>query len=106
MLNLDKTGNAGTGGETYFDHDGDGFAEHTTWAGRNEGLLVLDRNGNGQIDDGNELFGDYTILSNGRNAVDGFRALAELDENKDGVIDARDSAWSELRVWTEVPIFF
>ena len=53
------------------------------------------------IDDGGELFGNQTILSNGRTAVDGYQALAELDGNHDGVIDATDAAWQELRVWVD-----
>ena len=61
----------------------------------------MDRNENGIIDDGSELFGNQTILSNGRQAVDGYQALAELDDNKDGIIDASDTSWSKLLVWID-----
>ena len=46
----------------YFDFDGDGFKEKTAWVDDGDGLLVLDRNGNGVIDNGSELFGDKTVL--------------------------------------------
>ena len=70
---------------------------------RMTGLLVWDRNNDGVINDGSELFGDNTVLANGRKAAHGFAALADLDDNGDGVIDASDTAWTELRVmrWTD-----
>ena len=86
---------------SYFDYDGDGFAERTAWIGEQQGLLVVDLNENGIIDDGKELFGDKTILKNGRKAKDGYQALNDVDENKDGVIDSQDSAWIKLRVWID-----
>lgn len=51
---------------THFDHDNNGFAEKTSWVGKDDGLLVRDINGNGQIDDGTELFGNNSVLSNGK----------------------------------------
>ena len=86
----------------YFDHDGNGFAQQSGWVHPKDGLLVLDRNGNGLIDDGSELFGNNTLLSNGAYAVNGFEALAELDANGDGVIDANDAAFGDLRVWRDL----
>lgn len=83
----------------HFDHDGNGFAEATGWVGKDDGLLVLDKNQNGQIENGSELFGNSTDLSSGQEATNGFLALADLDENKDGIIDSKDSAYSVLRVW-------
>jgi hypothetical protein len=56
----------------YFDHDKNGFAEKSGWAGADDGILVRDINNNGQIDDGSELFGNNTILSNGAKALNGF----------------------------------
>ena len=50
----------------YFDHDNNGFAEKTGWVGKDDGLLAKDLNGNGQIDDGTELFGNNSVLSNGQ----------------------------------------
>ncbi len=86
----------------YFDHDGNGFAEQTGWAKSDDGLLVMDRNADGIINDGKELFGDQTLLQNGQRATDGFQALAELDSNSDGVIDINDAAFSNLRIWQDV----
>ena len=85
----------------YFDHDGDGFAEASEWIGKGEALLALDRNGNGQIDDGSELFGDYTKLERGGRAKDGMTALRAEDTNKDGILDARDVNWGKLLAWAD-----
>ena len=101
ILDLNKDGVHTTklSGLTYFDYEGDGFAESTSWINLGDGLLVIDTNGNGKVDAGNELFGDQTMLANGQKAVNGFEALAELDGNSDGKIDANDQGWSNLRVW-------
>ena len=64
--------------------------------------LVLDRNNNGVIDNGRELFGDSTVMSNGQTAADGFAALADLDSNQDGVINANDAQFANLRVWRDL----
>jgi len=65
----------------WFDHDSNGFVERSGWISPYDGFLVMDRNGNGFIDDGKELFGNETILSNGIKAANGFEALDELDGN-------------------------
>ena len=85
----------------HFDHDGNGFAELTGWVGSNDGLLVLDRDGNGQIDNGSELFGDQSVLANGKKAANGFLALADFDGNGDKVINAQDEIYSQLRIWKD-----
>lgn len=81
-------------GNVFFDHDGNGFAEKTSWVGKDDGLLVRDLNNNGQIDNGTELFGNNTVLSNGQKATNGFEALADLDSNNDGVFNNQDAAWA------------
>ncbi|MDR2672336.1 MAG: hypothetical protein LBC35_03410 [Coriobacteriales bacterium] len=86
---------------TYFDFDGDGIAQRTAWISEGSGLLVYDRNDNEQIEDGSELFGDWTELESGVFAINGFAALAEFDTNADGVIDENDEAFSNLRVWID-----
>ena len=78
----------------FFDMDNNGFAEKTGWIGEDDALLVLDRDGNGVIDNATELFGDLT-------ASNGFEALKELDSNNDGVINNKDEAWSELKLWKD-----
>ena len=84
----------------FFDHDNNGFAELTGWVADNDGLLFWDRNSNGLLDGGNEIFGDNTTLANGQKAANGFAALTELDTNADGKIDAADTQWAQLGVVT------
>ncbi|WP_195892555.1 putative Ig domain-containing protein [Geotalea daltonii] len=86
---------------TYFDHDANGTAERTAWIGKDDGLLVMDRNGDGIINNGRELFGDNTLLRSGSLAGGGFAALTDLDSNKDGKIDATDPGFDRLRVWQD-----
>lgn len=81
-----------------FDHDNDCIRTATGWVNKNDGLLVCDLNGNGIIDNGNELFGDNTALADSSKAAHGFAALAQLDSNNNGKIDALDSAFNELKV--------
>ncbi|PKN65792.1 MAG: hypothetical protein CVU54_18505 [Deltaproteobacteria bacterium HGW-Deltaproteobacteria-12] len=86
----------------FFDHDGNGFAERTGWVSGDDGLLVRDINNDGIINNGGELFGDQTLLSNGQKAAGSFQALADLDINSDGKIDANDSAFAQLKVWQDI----
>jgi hypothetical protein len=86
----------------YFDQDGDGIKNATGWVKGDDGFLVLDRNGNGLIDNGSELFGDNTALSTGEQAAEGFAALSDQDSNQDGVINANDANFANLRVWRDL----
>lgn len=63
--------------------------------------LALDRDGDGQILGGHELFGSGTALASGRAATHGFEALAELDANGDGTVSAADPRFSELVLWSD-----
>jgi Ca2+-binding RTX toxin-like protein len=85
-----------------FDHNADGVKTGTGWIKSDDGFLVLDRNGNGVIDNGRELFGDATTKSNGQLASDGFDALADLDGNRDGVVNALDARFADLRLWRDL----
>ncbi len=85
-----------------FDHDGDGAKHGTGWVSADDAMLVLDRNNNGTIDNGRELFGDNTQLANGRFAADGFAALIEMDSNGDGKINADDTQFANLRLWRDL----
>lgn len=102
-LDLDGDGieTIGADGAVLFDHDGDGVKGGTGWLSGDDGFVVLDRNGNGTIDNGGELFGADTTLSDGTQATSGFRALADLDSNQDGIIDADDAAFANLRIWRD-----
>ncbi|WP_234416491.1 calcium-binding protein, partial [Xanthomonas fragariae] len=85
-----------------FDHDGDGVKTGTGWVSSHDGLWVLDRNGNGVIDNGGELFGADTVLANGQKATSGFEALRGLDSNGDGVFNRFDSSFSQVRIWRDL----
>lgn len=88
-----------------FDLDADGILEQVSWTepGSRVGLLALDRNKNGIIDDGTELFGNVTRLSNGERASNGFEALQDLDggPNSDGRITEADPVFSHLVLWID-----
>jgi Ca2+-binding RTX toxin-like protein len=91
-----------TGDPIMFDHNGDGVKVNTGWIASDDGMLVLDRNSNGTIDNGTELFGNSTPLYAGGTAVDGFAALTQEDTNPDGMINNLDAQWGNLRVWRDL----
>ncbi len=94
VLDLDGNGIRLSGIEdgAVFDIDANGHPDRISWVTPGDVLLALDRNRNGRIDDGSELFGDQ------RGAVNGFEELRKLDDNRDGVVDAQDSGFGDLVV--------
>ncbi|QIF42451.1 iron-regulated protein FrpC [Kingella kingae] len=105
ILNLDGKGIqtlAPSSISARFDHNADGIATATGWTAAGNGILALDLNNNGKIDSGKEIFGNHSVLPNGTAAAHGYAALAELDSNADGIINALDDAFSSLKVWQDI----
>lgn len=75
-----------------FDLNGDGGPENINFVASGSGFLVFDRNNDGKVNDGKELFGPQTD--------NGFAELAKLDDDGNGWIDESDSAFGQLRIWS------
>ena len=89
-----------------FDLDNNGFKEATSWIDNNDAFIAIDKNNNGTIDNGSELFGDKSISNNAYaytnpNAKNGFENLKELDSNNDGIIDEKDKEFTNLLLWQD-----
>jgi hypothetical protein len=92
VLNFDGGAAELTDTKFRFDLDCDGIGENISFVGKNSGLLALDRNGDGKINDGSELFGTRS--------GDGFADLARYDDDGNGWIDENDEIYRNLRIWT------
>lgn len=77
----------------FFDLDADGTEEEISLLNEGSGFLALDKNEDGKINDGSELFGPQS--------GDGFKDLAAYDEDRNGWIDENDSIFEKLKVWTK-----
>ena len=89
-----------------FDLDNNGFKEATSWIDNNDAFIAIDKNNNGTIDNGSELFGNKSISNNAYaytnpNAKNGFEALSEFDSNNDGIIDEKDKEFTNLLLWQD-----
>ena len=94
------------GAAVLFDHDADGLKTGSGWVKADDGILVLDLDGNGRIETGRELFGDQTLVQSGANAgqraANGLAALAQYDTHTDARIDSADAIYSQLQVWQDL----
>jgi len=110
---IDVSGNGFSLTDAYngvmFDMGGDGKKEPVAWttADNDDAWLVLDRNGNGQIDSAKEMFGNFTDQPHATTRLNGFVALAEFDlpengGNGDGLIQKNDAVFSSLLLWQDV----
>jgi Ca2+-binding RTX toxin-like protein len=84
----------------YFDWNGDGIKEETGWVGPGDGILVMDRNGDGAITNGSEVrFGVW----NGRKEpfTSDLEGLRAMDSNGNGSLDPGDAAYAQLSVWRD-----
>ena len=93
MINLDSNVANITDMKFMFDIDADGQKEEVSLAEKGSGFLALDKNGDGKINDGSELFGTKS--------GDGFKDLAAYDEDGNGWIDEADSVFKKLKVWSK-----
>ncbi|MEO8844299.1 MAG: hypothetical protein ABI591_10105 [Kofleriaceae bacterium] len=90
---------AAAGGERFAFVPGEPAA--TDWPTAVTPWIALDLDGDGSITSGAELFGSSTVLPGGGRATNGFAALAALDANGDGVLDARDPMFGKLVLWSD-----
>lgn len=93
VINLDGNAADLVGQKMAFDLDADGEEDNISVVDAGSGFLALDRNGNGRIDDGSELFGPQS--------GDGFADLAAHDEDGNGWIDEQDPVFARLRIWRQ-----
>jgi hypothetical protein len=93
VINFDGNAAELTDAKFSFDLDGDGDPDQVSFVGPGSGFLVLDRNGDGLINNGGELFGPAS--------GNGFAELSQLDSDGNGWIDENDPAFSKLQIWTK-----
>lgn len=93
VINVDNASAHVTDQKFFFDLDADGTEEEISFLENGSGFLALDRNDDGKINDGTELFGTQS--------GDGFSDLAEYDSDGNGWIDENDSVFNRLKIWTK-----
>jgi hypothetical protein len=103
VLDLDGNGVSTTSAAhgVSFDLLATGQASKVGWTSTSDGLLAIDLNHDGKIDDGSELFGTGMRLANGTRASNGYQAMAQYDSNGDGFLTAADAHFKDLVVWVD-----
>ncbi len=96
-LNGDGVQTTGANKTVAFDVDDSGFMKNTAWLSNNDGFLFLDRNLNGSIDSGRELFSNSIVDLSAR----GLAGMRWIDSNYDGRLTNADPVWNELKVWQD-----
>lgn len=91
VINLKGTGASLSSKSYEFDLDADGTMDHISFVNEGSGFLALDKNKNGRVDDGTELFGPAT--------GNGFAELALYDDDQNGWIDENDEVYNNLAIW-------
>ncbi|WP_283195045.1 DUF5801 repeats-in-toxin domain-containing protein [Rhizobium sp. AN80A] len=101
ILDLDRNGVALTtlDNGVSFDINADGIQDKIAWTAGTDGILAYDVDGNGKIENGTEIFSPKFA---GGSYADGLQALATLDSNQDGKIDANDEAFAKLSIWQDL----
>lgn len=93
VINFNGTAAQLTSTKFSFDINADGNAEQISFTGENSGFIALDKNNDGQINNGSELFGTQS--------GNGFQDLSAYDQDKNGWIDENDPVFNQLKVWTK-----
>ncbi len=93
VINLDGNVASVSDQKFLFDIDGDGELDQISQLSAGSGYLAIDKNGDGIINDGNELFGPKS--------GNGFADLAQYDDDGNGWIDEDDAIWEKLLIWTK-----
>lgn len=106
VIDLDNDGMSIVGKQNppaMFDFENTRIRKGTSWVGGEDGFLVFDRNNDGTINHGGELFGTQTDMYDGSGkARNAFEALRNEDSNGDGKVDEKDANWERLMIWRDL----
>ncbi|MFT4025926.1 MAG: tandem-95 repeat protein [Novosphingobium sp.] len=100
ILDLDGGGVttlSGAASHARYDMNGDGLADDTSWMGAGEGMLFLDRDGNGTLTDA----GEFSFVNDVPGAASDLVGLRAFDSNGDGILSAADARFASFRIWQD-----
>lgn len=84
-------------GRARYDMDGDGISDMTSWMGRGEGMLFLDRDGNGTLSNA----GEFSFVNDVEGAASDLVGLRAFDSNEDGILSSADDRFADFRIWRD-----